>query len=289
MSLNDRSNNFCSKILELKDLSEKVENFYSILVHEQESTTEEKITKWLGVPDHFIQTEDLDENINKDVIDKLKKFVADLSTSFNDIDSKLNTNSIESFNYTRALIANKNIAYHISWRIRSYISIIKWNDPHWESTILNAFNIEISEEIKKYQELRIKIKNSKKLITQTEEYKKNRSRKRKKQNNKYKVTTKDRCVHHYYEEIVFDNIKPFLSQLHINNFLKYQKAIIIAIIQNSLEDKKHVAKNKIINSIIKMYPDEDIKTLRRNVLSQLTKLTKGVLSIKNLRFLQINF
>lgn len=110
----------------------------------------------MGVPDHFIQSEDLDETQNKDAIEKLKKFVAQLAPTFNDIDSNFNTNAVESFNYTRALIANKNNAYRISWRIKSYIAIIKWNDPYWESTILNAFDIEITEELKIFQEKRLK-------------------------------------------------------------------------------------------------------------------------------------
>lgn len=117
-------------IFELRNHSEKIENFYSVLIHEKESTPQEKIIKWLGVLDHFFQTEDLDDEYNKDVIEKLKKFGTELSPSFNEIDSNLNTNTIESFNYTWGLITNKNNSYRISWRIRSYISIIKWNDPY---------------------------------------------------------------------------------------------------------------------------------------------------------------
>ena len=274
--------NFCSKNFELKDLSEKIENFYSILIHEKESSTEEKITKWLGVPDHFIQSEDLDETQNKDAIEKLKKFVAQLAPTFNDIDSNLNTNAVESFNYTRALIANKNNAYRISWRIRSYIAIIKWNDPYWESTILNAFDIEITEELKIFQEKRLKKKNKKKLITNTAEYKKKIANQKKKRKAKYKVTNKDKCVHHYHDDSQPD---PYVFGFSINKFSKFQRAIIIAITLNTFEDKKYMSTNKIINTIKKTYPNENEASLRKNIQSQLTRLTHdGILSLKRLAY-----
>lgn len=123
---------------------------------------DEKITKWAEAPDHFAKLEDLDPEYNKNSIELLKEKVNELSKTFELVDSKYNTNSIESFNFTRAVLANKNTAFRISWRILSYIAIIKWNHPYWEQIIYDSFKLDIPKCLKDYQVQRRKMINEKK-------------------------------------------------------------------------------------------------------------------------------
>lgn len=89
-------NQFCSKYEDLKDLSQRIESFYSILIHDKNTSIEDKQLKWLSVPDHFIQSEDLDSKFNEETIKKLRKFLKDTIYTFNEVDPELSTNPIES-------------------------------------------------------------------------------------------------------------------------------------------------------------------------------------------------
>lgn len=77
----------------------------------------------------------------------LKDLVLEFNSTFDQIDSKLNMNMIESFNHTRKFQADKNVAWRSSWKTRAYISILKWNDPNYEITIFNAFGIQASPQM----------------------------------------------------------------------------------------------------------------------------------------------
>lgn len=260
-------NQFCSQYDDLKDLSEKIESYYSILIHDKNLSVDEKITKWAEVPDHFIKLEDLDPEYNKNSIELLKEKVKELSKTFELVDSKYNTNSIESFNFTRAVLANKNTAFRISWRIRSYIAIIKWNHPYWEQIIYDSFKLDIPKDLKDYQAQREKMINEKKKITKTDEFKKKRAIKRKVKNSKYKTNLKDTCIHHYCDDIIKKN-----RGKSINDFTGVQKAILITIRVNTSADKPYISLNKLKNKMLENYYHEDSKRNRSIIKAQITRL-----------------
>ena len=74
--------------------------------------------------------DDLSPKYYKNFIKKLQKLINDISGTFEQTDPMFTTNPIESFNHSRAMLASKNVAFHITWKIRLYISIIKWNIPN---------------------------------------------------------------------------------------------------------------------------------------------------------------
>lgn len=84
-------------------------------------------------------------------IEKIQKLVNNSRSIFEDIIDEHNTNCIESFNNTRTVLASKRIAYCISWRIRAYISIIKWNYPYCIKTVFKAFQLNVPRDFKRFQ------------------------------------------------------------------------------------------------------------------------------------------
>lgn len=274
--------NFCNKFDELRDLSEKIQSFYSILMHNKEITNEDKQKQWSTVPQHFIQTEDLDELYNHKAIEELQKFVNSTKSTFEDIISEYNTNCIESFNNTRAVLAGKRIAYRLSWQIRAYISILKWNDPYWEKTIFEAFQLNVPQDLNTFQIERAKKKEIIWRKTKTIDFKKARALKRSKTNSKYKITAKDTCVH-VDQNIIPTTLDAKNRPLTINDFSGIQKWIIMAIHVIGVEDKPNVSGNKITNYILKYHyhlqPNEindtdnkNVKNYRKNIKNQLTRL-----------------
>lgn len=92
---------------------------------------------------------------------------------FSKIDPHFSTNACESFNHARAMIANKDVAWRLSWRIRAFISIIRWNEDDWVKIILNEFQIyEINDSIAKRKKNERKMK---RIIERTPEFKKKKA------------------------------------------------------------------------------------------------------------------
>ncbi len=189
-----------SKCKDLRNIIEKVQNFYSILVHDEKLDTEQKKEKWNEVPNHYIEKCNWNEEVNGLAINKLKKLVEDLKDSFENIDSALSTNTNESFNHVRSMIANKNIAWRHSWLIRAHLAVIKWNDPYYMCTILKEFDIEPNIETVNYISTRYQQIMKRRTTTKTEQYKKVRSIKRRKKRFEHPIKKSDNLIHFYKDE-----------------------------------------------------------------------------------------
>lgn len=192
----------CSEDPDLKDLSERIQNYYSILLHDKEMPLNEKIDKWENMKNYFLEEESLIINYNATAIEKLEALIKKISISFDQIDPEFSTNPIESFNHARAALANKYFAFRTSWRIRAYLTIIKWCDPFFEQRIFNAFNLPIPESIVQEMNDRKNKKETKKKITNTKEYKIKIANKKKKRRSMYKLGPKETMVHNYENEKV---------------------------------------------------------------------------------------
>lgn len=131
-------NHFCSTQLRLIDelcndkllkrIKERLKTFYSSLLHNRTLDLEEKISQRKKSLNHYIQTENWTSENNAETINTLETVINTLVSSFSKIDPSLSTNINESFNNARATIASKRIGWRRRWRIRAYISIIRWND-----------------------------------------------------------------------------------------------------------------------------------------------------------------
>lgn len=170
------------------------------MIHERNISNEEKHEKWKNVTNYFIENEYLSEEFNGDAIQKLNKLISDISDTFDQIDPELSSNPIESFNHSRASLANKNIAYRISWRIRAYISIIKWNSKLWKEKIFEVFQLSIPESIK-IKDISNNTKPKKRITTKPViDERILKARKKKMKKNKYKLMQIDKMIHDYSDE-----------------------------------------------------------------------------------------
>lgn len=269
----------CQDDVDLRDLSEKIENYYSILIHERNISNEEKHEKWKNVTNCFIENEYLSEEFNGDAIQKLNKLISDISDTFDQIDPELSSNPIESFNHSRASLANKNIAYRISWRIRAYISIIKWNSKLWKEKIFEVFQLSIPESIK-IKDISNNTKPKKRITTKPViDERILKARKKKMKKNKYKLMQIDKMIHDYSDEKKSDD--SIESKKKKTQFSGYQKWIIEAISSRSTEDKPYIKLNTIANYLIQYHDLSENKRLKFIIKSQITRLINyGVIKQK---------
>ena len=174
---------YCSEDKLLKKFNEKIKNFYSDLMHDTEKNIEIKMEKWKNMVNCFITNQNWSEKENSDTIQNLKNLIDELSESFSKIDPLYTTNGCESFNHSRAMLANKDIAWRLTWRIRAFISIIRWNCDNWVEVILNEFQIfNINDSIAKRKKM---VRKNKRIIEKTTKYKKERAIYIKNKKNKY--------------------------------------------------------------------------------------------------------
>ena len=187
----------------MKKLSERIEKFYDILLHDRQTTFEEKKQKWEKLPQHFIECEKWDEEEYEEEIQILKEPVDEYIDTFDDVLPCYGTNVIESFNHCRALLANKNMAWRLSWRVLCYISIIKWNSPVWEQLIFQRFDLELPKEAIQYEEKINRLKDKRREIESTDVFKIERAKKKKLMKEKYKLNVNEICLHDYadYDDI----------------------------------------------------------------------------------------
>ena len=132
---------YCVEDKILKKLNERIKKFYISLMHDTETNLETKITKWKGMIQHYMVSENLNEIENSETIENLKEMINELSGTFSKIEPNFTTNPCESFHHSRALIASKDVAWRLSWRLRAFISVIRWNCPNWVEKIYNEFSI----------------------------------------------------------------------------------------------------------------------------------------------------
>ena len=262
----------CSENTDLNAIKERLVRFYSMLMHDRQKSLEEKVEEWKGSLDHYISTEGWTTENNSQAIEALRQLIEKFSTTFNKINPKYSTNPCESFNKTRCILANKDIAWRVSWRIRAYISIIRWNDQNWIQTILREFDI-FDDTLTLSQKNRQK-RTTTKSIRETEEYKKNRAIKRKQTKEKYKLKSNEKNIHEYLEDKISkkkksnsENIKKGLS--------KYQKLILSAIIAYETEDKKYVFDKKIHDYIVKYEENLNLGTLKKTIKNQITRMIRS--------------
>lgn len=260
-------NKSLSKRKNLKQVSEKVQKFYNILIHEQEISLEDKKAKWKNTTKFITQFQKWTEENNKEDIEEIEKLINDLTDTFDKVDPALSTNSIESFNHLRALMANKNVAWRISWRIRCYISIIKWNADNWQEQILKCFMINPPPDVLIYQ---VKEKIAKEIRiakTTTKEYKKEHAIKRRKRKSLYKLGPKDLQVHPYADDEIF------LNKTQRKNQNSYHGWIFEALFSLSTEDKQYISFTRIKNYIFQYFATNDNKITEKKIQTQLTRLT----------------
>lgn len=263
-------NQICTNDEDLKYLTEKIENYYSILMHDKTISLNEKIDKWKNVTNYFIETEDLSLEYNSTSIEKLEKLISDISDTFDQILPQYSTNPIESFNHARSSIASKNIAYRITWRIRAYISIIKWNEPYWKKKIFESFNITLPNHIQKIEIKKNEDKKEKYTIAQQDSSRKERAIKRKKRKTMYKLDASEKMVHHYADE---DNPESNSDKNKKKTKLsKFHKWIIEAVSSKSTEDKPYVSINTIINYMMQYHDLSKMTNPKTVIRSQITRM-----------------
>ena len=123
----------------LKKLDERIKKFYVALLHDREQDLETKIESWKGMLAHFIASENFNETENSETIENLKELIKELTGTFSKVDANYSTNICESFHHSRSLLANKDIAWRLSWRLRAFISVIRWNCDNWVERIYKEF------------------------------------------------------------------------------------------------------------------------------------------------------
>lgn len=110
-------------------------------MHDKTTTLEEKVKKWQSSLDHFIGTENWTKEENELTIQLLKQIIQNFEKILSEINPNFDTNGYESFNRARTTLADKDTGWRISWRLRAYVSIIRWNDENWIQRILKSFEI----------------------------------------------------------------------------------------------------------------------------------------------------
>lgn len=282
-------NHFCSTQLRLidelcndkhlKGIKERLKKFYSSLLHNRTLDLEEKISQWKNSLNHYIQTENWTSENNAETINALETVIKTLMSSFSKVDPNLSTNINESFNNARATIANKRIGWRRSWRIRSYISIIRWNDPHWVSTIYNEFKID--EQCQTMGERRRMERETLRLLERTESYKKKRAVYKKSVKNKFKTKKNEKNLHEYKV-----CTKPAVKKTKRKTALSHnQKIVIESIFSQATEDKKYVSMSKILTYIIKYESSNESDFKKSKYKSQITRLVNnGILKKKKMSY-----
>lgn len=266
-------NQICMNDQDLKNLNELIQNFFSILLHDKNFNNEEKLQKWESMPNYFIEHEDLDPEYNAKALKTLDELISDISDTFSKVDPEYTTNPIESFNHSRASIASKNTAFRISWRIRAYVSIIKWNVPYWKKAIFDSFQLTLPNHVMLHEKALVETKRKKATTTKTDAYKKKRAIKRKIKANKYKVSSKDKMVHNYADDMLED-----ISSMDVRNkrrkgkFSPVQQLIIDAISALATEDKPFVPYNKIMKYITTYFDTSKYARPQFVIRSQVTRL-----------------
>ncbi|KAK8878443.1 hypothetical protein M9Y10_005216 [Tritrichomonas musculus] len=82
---------------------------------------------------HFMASE------NTETIENLKELIKELTRTFLKVDANYSTKICESFHHSQTLLADKNIAWRLSWQMRAFISVIKWNCDNWIEKFYNEF------------------------------------------------------------------------------------------------------------------------------------------------------
>lgn len=265
---------YCNGDNFLKGLNERIKKFYSSLLHDRTIDIETKTQKWKEMVNHFIETENWDKENFSETIENLNDLINELMSTFSKVDPIFSTNICESFHHSRALIATKDIAWRLSWRLRAFISVIRWNDVNFVDTIYKElFLYEKNDSI---ATRRRKKREAQKLIEKTEEFRKNKAIKKNIRKNKYSNKKNEKHSHGYSSE----NKKVIKCRNKINKsqfpkeFSKVQKLILEAIASQSLEDKKFVSFVKIKSYFIKYMKNqnENYSNVMRLIKSQLTRL-----------------
>lgn len=146
---------------------------------------------------HFIETENWDKENFSETIENLNDLINELMSTFSKVDPIFSTNICESFHHSRALIATKDIAWRLSWRLRAFISVIRWNDVNFVDTIYKElFLYEKNDSI---ATRRRKKREAQKLIEKTEEFRKNTIKKNIRKN-KYSNKKNEKHSHGYSSE-----------------------------------------------------------------------------------------
>ena len=271
----------------LKKLSERIEKFYDILLHDRQTTFEEKKQKWEKLPQHFIECEKWDEEEYEEEIQILKELVDEYIDTFDDVLPCYGTNVIESFNHCRALLANKNMAWRLSWRVRCYISIIKWNSPVWEQLIFQRFDLELPKEAIQYEEKINRLKDKRREIESTDVFKIERAKKKKLMKEKYKLNGNEICLHDYAD---YDDSEDNTST-ESNNKIKKRKEkskksnsssvpetekwIFEALRSLTKKTGHFISFKKIYDKIVKMHGSDQLIITEKRIKSQLTRLVNN--------------
>ena len=231
-----KMSSMCSVNNNLENIKDRIVKFYSSLMHDRLITLEEKIIKWKGALEHYKETEGWTQENNSKTIETLKTLIDNFSNTFDQINPCYSTNPCESFNKARCLLADKDTGWRISWRLRAYISIIRWNDDNWIQTILHEFDI--------YDDCLTKSQLNRQKRAKTKEERKSensrhqRSISRNKTKNKYKINKKEKNIHSQQD--------PELHMKKPNKLSKFRKFIITAMLALTTEDKEYVTAKKII-------------------------------------------
>lgn len=61
------------------------------------------------------------------------------------------------------------MAWHLSWRVRCYISIIKWNSSVWEQLIFQRLELELPKKVIEYEEKINRLKGKRREIETKDE------------------------------------------------------------------------------------------------------------------------
>ena len=255
----NKIDSICSGNVELNDIKERIKKFYSILLHDRCQTLEEKVKKWRNSLDHFIESENWNNKENSIAIELLRQLIQKFEKTFSEIDPNYSTNSCESFNKARTLLADKGTAWRVSWRLNAYISIIRWNEIEWIQKILNAFEI-FDAPLTQGQNIRKK-RESTKEIRKTEESRKSRNKKRKENNNKYKLQPSDKNIHNYLKERVK---KVKRAGKATRSLSKYQKIVLEAVCAHQTEDNEFVSFRKIMDHITKYSDFNELCQIKKN-------------------------
>lgn len=253
----------CSENIELNSIKERITKFYSCLMHDRTLDLDKKVSNWKNALNHYIETEGWTQENNGKTIEALKNLIEEFSKTFSEVNSNFSTNICESFNKARCLLANKDTAWRISWRLRAYISIIRWNDDNWIQTILNEF--EIYDNDQTCSQISRQKRNLTKSNRKTEISRKNRSIKRLETKNKYKLKPNEKNANKYKDDT--DETKPKVLRLSRN-----QKILLKFIMILTTEDKKYVSKQKLFKRIIETEENATPGYFKQIFASQLTRM-----------------
>ena len=132
-----------------------------------------------GIPSKNIAPHEFRKNID-DFLEKTIYFIESCSGG--------STNPVESWNAYRAKVTSKNYVFPVSWRLRTSLAIIKWNEPEnflailQKILMLTPLSDECQTELRQIEAARTKARIKSKTLTEIKKKAKRRSEKRK--NNK---------------------------------------------------------------------------------------------------------